>query len=286
METSPSKKKSKIKIFLALSLAGNLVWFAGIPLFREFRGSFAAKEFKERGVLGTYHHHFLRFFGHMDELALLDQENDHLNQKVAHLEKKMVLTETRSVERELATLNEMVEERLRDDAGSELALARKNIEYQIPKNLSYNQLLVLALSHFKKKEFGPSALIFHHLLNLKEETRYQVPENYLLSGISWYHLKNFHLAAAAFKEARAGSNPADSTHRNSMVWLALVQKNLGKRVLSQDSLLKILEIYPHSEEAVMINGGRRPASESSGTAKEIHHEAEHPPKHEGGHPHE
>jgi tetratricopeptide (TPR) repeat protein len=281
-----------IRTFAALVVFGALAWFAGIPLVREFQGSFAAKEFKERGVLGTYHHHFLRFFGQVDELAVLDRENDKLVQKAANLEKKVILSETRNVERELAALNEMVEERLRDDAGSELAVAQKNIEYQIPKNLSYNQLQVLALSLFKKKEFGPSALIFQHLLTLKEETRYRVPENYLLSGISWYHLKHFHLAAQSFKEARENSHPADDSHRNAMVWLALVQKGLGKRVLAQDSLLKFLELYPHSEEAAMINGGRKPAREiheprvhdphgpqSEVSKSESEHKTEHKPEH-------
>ncbi len=277
-----------IRTFAALVVFGALAWFAGIPLVREFQGSFAAKEFKERGVLGTYHHHFLRFFGQVDELAVLDRENDKLVQKAANLEKKVILSETRNVERELATLNEMVEERLRDDAGSELAVAQKNIEYQIPNNLSYNQLQVLALSLFKKKEFGPSALIFQHLLTLKEEARYRVPENYLLSGISWYHLKHFHLASKSFKEARENSHPADDSHRNAMVWLALVQKGLGKRLLAQDSLLKFLELYPHSEEAAMINGGRKPAREiheppvhgSHGHQSEVSkNESKHKPEH-------
>ncbi len=275
MEKSSSGKKSIIRILAALVVFGALVWFAGVPLIREFQGSFAAREFREKGVLGTYHHHFLRFFGQVDELAVLDQENDKLVQKTANLEKKVILSETRNVERELATLNEMVEERLRDDAGSELAVAQKNIEYQIPKNLSYNQLQVLALSLFKKKEYGPSALILQHLLTLKEEARYRVPENYLLSGISWYHLNHFHLAAQSFKEARDNSHPVDDSHRNAMVWLALVQKSLGKRVLVQDSLLKFLELYPHSEEAAMINGGRRPAREiHEPSAHAIHEEEE------------
>ncbi|MBU6155150.1 MAG: hypothetical protein KGP28_12675 [Bdellovibrionales bacterium] len=280
METSSSKKISKVKTAVILGAFGGIAWFVGIPLAREFQDSFAAKEFKEKGILGTYHHHFLRFFGQVDDLAVLDQENDKLTQKVAQLEKKVVLTETRNAERDLATLNEMVEERLRDDAGSELALAQKNIEYQIPKNLSYNQLGVLALSHFKKKEYGPSALLFQHLLNLKEEPRYRIPENFLMSGISWYHLKHFNLAASAFKEAKANSNPADPAHRNSMVWLALVQKSLGKKVLAQDSLLKFLELYPHSEEAAMINGGRSPAHEH------VHGKGSDDPSHEGDSHHE
>jgi hypothetical protein len=266
-------KKSKLKIALALILGTGFVWFAGVPLFLEFKGSFAMQEFKERGVLGTYQHHFLGFFGQVNELAVLDRENDKLTQKLAHLEKKVVLTEARNAERDLAALNEMVEDRLRDDAGSELAVAQKNIDFEIPKNLSYNQLQVLSLSYFNKKDYGPSALILNHLLTLKEEARYRTPENHLLSGISWYKLKHFHLAAAAFKEAKASSHPADAAHKNSMVWLALVQKSLGKRVLAQDSLLKFLELYPHSEEASMINGGRRPAREiHEPSAKAEHHE--------------
>jgi len=257
--SASSSKKGKIKTALGVVALSCFSLGVGVPLFLEFRGSFAAKEFSEKGVWGTYRHHFFRFFGMVDELADMDRENGMLTQKLAELEKKVVLTETHNTERELASLNEQVEERLRDDAGSELATAKKNIEYEIPKNLSYNQLQVLALSFFNQKKYGPSALILNHLLSLKEETRYRIPENFLISGISWYHLKHFHLAGTAFKEARDATHPADESHRSAMVWLALVQKALGKRVLVQDSLLKILELYPHSEEAAMINGGRRPA---------------------------
>jgi len=100
-------------------------------------------------------------------------------------------------------------------------------------------------------------------MSLKEENKYKVPENHLLIAICWFHLNNFHLAASELKESERNSHPADSVHRASIIWKSLVEKNLGNRVLSQGTLLKYIESYPHSSEADLINGRRAPASVKS-----------------------
>ena len=220
------------------------------------------------GVIGTYRHHFSRFFGQLDDLARLDRENEDLHQKVGVLEKEAATREVKKTEADFEALNQMVSEKLRDDAGSEIAVAMKTLDFEIPRNLSYAQLHSLALGYFKKQEFEKSALILNHLFSLKEEGKFRVADNFLLSGISWFHLKNYHAAYRDVKEALASSHEADDTHRSAAVWAALIEERFGKKALSQASLLKFLEAYPHSDEASMINGTRKPASDSGPDAEE------------------
>jgi hypothetical protein len=259
-----------------------VLWKVGVPAGREFRSSFAMKEFREMGVLGTYKYHFSRFFGHLDDLARMDRENDELIQKVGQLEKKVVLEESRHTERELASLTDVVEEKLRDEAGSELATAMKTISYEIPKNLSYAQLQALGIGYFEKEEYEKSASILHHLLNLKDEARFRTPENFLLSGISWFHLNHFHLAKQEVKQALSLAPETSFAHRNAVLWTALVEKKLGKFSLSQGTILNFLEWYPHSEEAALLNGNRKPAQ----VENEEPDEDEKAPTHQEGHHHE
>ncbi len=275
--------KSTFAAFALLAL-----WKAGRPAFREFNSSFAMKEFREMGVWGTYKYHFFRFFGHLDDLARMDRENDELIQKVGHLEKKVVLEQSRHTERELASLTEYVEEKLKDDAGSELATALRTISYELPKNLSYAQLQALGIAYFEKHDFEKAAMIFHHLLGLKDEARFRTPENYLLSGISWFQMNHFHLANQEVKQALNLAPEASFSHRNAVLWKALIEKRLGKSSSSQSTILSFLELYPHSEEAGMLNGNRKPAkvNQEEDSSGDSEGETGHSPGHQEEHHHE
>ena len=268
-----------------VSVAGFGLWKVAVPVYHEFMSSFAMKEFREKGVLRTYRDHFFRFGGQLDDLARLDYENDELHQKVADLEKRSTLLENRQVEREIASVTEKVEETLRDQAGSELATAMATIKYEIPKNLSYAQLHALALGTFKTGDYEKSAVLLNHLLNLKEEPKYRVPANRLLRGISWFHLKNYHLAMRDVQDAKKGSNPADETYQSALLWESMIQKAVGKKGESQATLLKFLELYPHSDEAGFVNGGRKPARVES-REEESHEETSHEKKQQGEKHHE
>jgi tetratricopeptide (TPR) repeat protein len=247
-------------------------WKGGVPVYQEFNDSFAMKEFREIGVYGTYKKHLFSFVDQIDEFANLEEENQELNQKLALLERDQVLQEAKGAERDLASLNETLEENLKNDAGSELATALNTIKYEIPTHLSSPQLYSLAIGHFKKEDFEKSAIIFHHLLTLKEDAQYRKPENFMISGISWYHLNNFHLAMKDIKEAKALTVISDPSHRSAMIWEAVTLKALGKKELSQKTLLKYLETYPHTDEASVINGVRAPASH---TEEKVQKEHEH-----------
>ncbi len=255
------------------------VWKIGVPAYHELSGSFAVEEFRTKGVPGTFQYYFFRFFGQVDDMARVDHNNDTLQKKVADLEKKATVLETKQVEREIAAVNEKVEETLADQAGSELATAKKTIVYEMPRNLSYAQLYALAIGYFKQGDHEKCAILMNHLLSLKEEPKYRIPENYVLNGISWFHLKNYHLALQNVMEAKKESHPADDSHRHALLWEAMIRKRLNRPHLSQETLLKVLELYPHSDEARYVNEGVKPVHEEKRAPA-----SEHGEKHGDAHP--
>jgi tetratricopeptide (TPR) repeat protein len=131
----------------------------------------------------------------------------------------------------------------------------------VPEKLTPPELYNLSLAYFRKQEFEKAAVLLDHLLTLSEEPRYQRAENYLLSGISWYHLKNFVLARKQIGQAMKYSQKDLEVHRQAMLWDALVEKTQGHEKLAQTKLLNFIGAYPHAEESGWINGGRKPARE-------------------------
>jgi len=256
---------------------------------KEFNGSFAMKEFKQHGVYGTYKRHFLSFVDKVDEFAAMEEENQELNQKLAHLERDKIVSDAKSAERDLASLNETLEENLKNEAGSELGTALNTIQYEVPKHLASPQLMTLAMGYFKKEDFEKSAILFHHLLGLKDDPQFRKPETYLMSAISWHRLHNYHLAMRDLREVMDHSVKADPVHRTAVLWKAMTEKAMGKRAAAEQTMLHYLEWYPHSEEASFLNGLRKPASHekahpSSHEAQTESHEESHHVEKQEGHP--
>ena len=247
----------------ACSVIAYAVWTAGTPVYREFQTSFAMKEFKEYGVLGTYHKHFFSFADRFDHLVGLEEQNEALTQKVAELEKENVLLDSGKTERELASVNEKTEETVREKTGSETAVVLESIEYKVPSRVSSTGLHALAVGYFRKQEYLKSVVLFNHLLSLKDDAQFQTAENHLMSGISWFHLKNYKEAHAQVDQALKTSKVEQAVHRSAFLWDAMIMKAEGKRVDTQAKLLKFIEIYPHSQEATWINTRRAPAGGKS-----------------------
>ncbi|MBC7396156.1 MAG: hypothetical protein H7333_01835 [Bdellovibrionales bacterium] len=244
---------------LIASVTAYGAWSIGKPVYLEYQSSFAAKEFKEYGVIGTYKRHFSFFAGGMHKLSVLEQENEELQNRVAELEKKTTLNETAQVERNLASLNERLELKLKEDTGSNAARIPQGMTYEVPEHLTHQQLYTLGLGYFRKQEYEKSALIFTYLLNLQDDKVFERAENYLISGISWFHLKDYNRASKLVAEAQKHSLKANPIHREAILWQAMVEKALGKEKLAQSTLLSFVGQYPHSEEGQMINGSRKPA---------------------------
>lgn len=244
---------------LTASISAYVGWSLGKPVYLEYQDSFAAKEFREYGVMGTYQKHFFAFAGRLHGLAGLEHENEELQNQVAQLEKKTAQTDNAQAERDLASLNEHLEMKLKSETGSAEARIPQSLTYQVPEHLNHNQLYTLALGYFRKQEFEKSAVIFSFLLSLADDHSYERAENYLLNAISWAKLKDYQRASKLVAEAQKHSLKADPVHRQAILWQAMIEKSLGKEKLAQSTLLNFIGQYPHSEEGQLINAARKPA---------------------------
>ena len=258
----------------------------GRPIVREYQSSFAAKEFHQYGVVGTYQKHFFGFVSRLQGLANLERENEELQSRLAELDRKTTLEATATAERDLASLNEHLESKLKDETGSAEARIPQSVTYELPEHLNHPQLYSLALGYFRKQEFEKSAVIFTALLEFEDDHVYLKPENFLMDGISWFRLKEYNRANKAVLEAEKKSAKNDPVHRQALIWHALIEKTLGHEKIAQVTLLNFLGQYPHSEEGRLINGERKPASvppvENSAphSEKEVEHHETHSSTHE------
>jgi tetratricopeptide (TPR) repeat protein len=251
-------KLPKLKIptfapYLALGLVtSTVVWFVGLPVYHEFNTSFAMKEFKQYGVVGTYHKHFFAFADGLHEIFDLDHENIRLNEEVARLEKELEQEKSGKVEVEAKTSTDTVAFKLKEETGSELATTLENIPYTPPANILPHQLYVLGVSYFRKAEYEEAAVIFSQLLKMKDDVSYQKPENFILGGISWYQLRQYHLAEEFFKTAKEESSPKDANYRAVIVWEALLAKSQGQKKVVNQKMEQLMAQFPHSEELKMM----------------------------------
>jgi tetratricopeptide (TPR) repeat protein len=245
----------------AVAIFSYVGFVVGVPVGHEFADSFAMKEFKQYGVVGTYRKHFFSSFDKFHDLANLENENEALKARLALLEQKETMAEDQRAERELASMNQVLEGKTKEQGGSGEAHLPQTLAYEIPPRLMPTQIYTLGLAYFRKQEFEKSAVIFEYLFKIPEEHRYETGENYLMSGISWYHLKNYVMARKQIKEANTRSKVYESVHRQALLWDAMIEKAEGKTTVAQNKLLQFIGQYPHATESTWINGSRAPANE-------------------------
>lgn len=225
----------------------------GVPVWNEFKTSFAYRDFQKYGVLGTYQRRFFGTFMKMKDFEQMDRENHELQQRVAILEKNFELERARNASAEMKEITEELSDRIKDEAGNELARVLAAIPYNVPTHLLPHQQYALALGYFRKGEYEQAAVLFHHLLNLQDDTSYQRGEVQLLSAISWYHLKNYKLSKHFLRVVAKGANQQTSLYRTAVLWEAILAKAEGNRYDAQRKLTAALAQFPHSEEASWIN---------------------------------
>ena len=238
--------------FLA-SVAVYGVGLAFHPVYQEYQTSFAAKEFKQHGIYGTYKKHFFSFIDKLDEMKSLDHENQLLSEKLANLEKEIALEHSGEEEQEAKANTQEVAGRLHAEAGSDLARVVAAIDYSAPKNLLPNQLYTLGVGYFRKQEYEQAAVILSQLIELKEDTSYQKADSQLMCAIAWYKLNQFKLANEYLSQAKAKSEPSAAIYRTALMWEALTAQAQGKKFESQQMVTAIISRYPHSEEAAWVN---------------------------------
>ena len=143
------------------------IYSIGVPVAHEFTTSFAMKEFKRYGVAGTYRRHFFSFVDRFHNLAQLESDNENLRAQVAELDKKKTLEETGLAERELASMNEVLEKKVNTETGSPEARLPQTITYEVPNHLMPSELYPLALAYFRKQEYEKSVAIFESYLETR-----------------------------------------------------------------------------------------------------------------------
>ncbi len=267
------------------SVIAGVLFYVGKPVVMELNDSFAIKEFKQIGIVGTYKKHYHKLFDQLETLANADAREQHLVRELASVQKDFEVEKAKNAEDEASSQTHEIAERLKTEAGSSLARIPDGIEYEAPTEILPHQLQVLGIEYFRKHDYEKSAVIFHELFNLKGDVGYQKPENYLISAISWYKLKHFEKAADYLKLTQKNTAPGSQWHRQSLVWQAMLEKARGNQKASQQVLTQLLSYYPQSEEANWINHSRTPASKKV-EKEEVHaekHEAVQPEKHEDKH---
>ncbi len=214
----------------ALSAGG---YFLGKPVAVELKDSAAAKSIHEKGVLKTYADALFSIIHKLSDLEKLDRTNAELNKKLAILEKEYEAEKSKNVHLEAKEVTETLSEKLKGEAGSELARVLQSIEYQPPSHLLPHQQYALALGYFRKQEYEQAAVLFTYLTELKEDVSYQRPEVYLMNAISWFKLSHFKLSSEYVKKTIKKSDEDTSVHRKAILWQALLAKAQGNVPESQ-----------------------------------------------------
>ncbi len=248
-----------------------------IPVYAEFKNSFAMKDFRKYGVIGAYRHHYHHFFEKVDNLATADQQEEKLLRELASTKRELEIERAKAAESEQQRDSHAVAGKLKKKAGSHLARVPDAISYQIPKNMQTHQLMVLGMEYLRKHDYEKSAVIFHDLMNRKEEVAYQRPDHFMVTAISWYKLKHFELASAYLDRVEKSAEKGGSLYRQAILWKSLVRKSVGDGHGSQKLLTRLISYHPQSEEASLINGKRKPSS----IPKVVEHQAEE--KHDSHH---
>ena len=260
---------------LKYSLAGfttavcaGFFFYLSRPVFTEFGDSFAFREFKQYGVVGTYRKHYHHFFDTISNLATADSRHESLMKELASLQKELEVANEKNTEIDGRKETQEIASRIKAEAGSAVARVPDDIEYTIPAYLLPNQLMVLGMEYFRTHDYEKSAVIFHSLVHLKDEAGYQRSENYLMSAISWYKLKHYEMAADNLKMAQNHAEPGSVLYRESLLWQAMLEHSLGNKNQEQKVLTKLISLYPQSPEVAMVNKQMNPTARMPAAASE------------------
>lgn len=155
--------------------------------------------------------------------------------------------------------------RMSEETGARVGRTLAGIDYRPPSHLLPDQLYTLAISYLKAEEMEKSSVLLTFLTGLDDNDTYKTPQNYLMTGLSWYQMDHFHLANEYFDEVI--KFPADEStlkfQAQARLWKALTAKKLNQHDDSQKWLTNLLDHHPRSPEASWVNsmeGAKRATS--------------------------
>ena len=145
--------------------------------------------------------------------------------------------------------------KLSKETGHRVGRTLAGIKYKVPDHLSPVQLYSLGLRHLKAHDFEKTAVDFTSLTGLADVDTYKTPQNFLITGVAWYHAENYLLADFYFDESlKPKETPANAQFQaQARLWKALVAKRLKNEEKSQNLLRELVDHNPHSVEVGWIN---------------------------------
>jgi len=202
----------------------------------------------------------------VEEIRRLDIENQRLRLENAQLRQQLEtavfeggLERSRRLTAEHAAKAEKV-------SGSRVGRTPASLAYRPPAHLLPQQLQALGLAQLRGKEYEKAAKIFTQLSELPREEGYRSPGHLLVTGVTWYRLKNWDIAESYFDSVLAQEKTSKSESElklfaQARLWKALVAQQRGERARAQARLVELVDHHPRSPEAGWINrrvptGGR------------------------------
>jgi TolA-binding protein len=213
--------------------------------------------------------HPSRFFGRpwqvleninetVHEIRRLDLENQRLKLENAQLRLRLESSEFEASVVRSKALTEAYASQIEKTAGNRVGRTIASITYQPPTHLLPQQLHALGVSQFRAHEYDKAAKIFTLLSELAKGDTYKTSGHRLLTGITWYRLKNWDMADTYFDQilSQAGEQPSDTELKHlaqARLWKALLAHQRGRKSESQKWMSELVEHHPRSPEAGWIN---------------------------------
>jgi len=219
--------------------------------------------------------------GKIDGIRRLDLENSKLKLENAQLRVRLETSVFQCTTDGSKQITEKVGAATRDTTGSKVGRTLASIGYKIPSHLLPDQLHALGVSYLKAREFEKAAVIFTMLGQLPKDESFKTPAHKVLTGLTWYRLKNWDMADLYFDQVLQMEGDAVLQYQaQSRLWKALIAHNRGVPAKEQFWLQELVDYHPQSPEAFWINprgasGGRLPAHAQSGHKKATEGAAEH-----------
>ena len=192
------------------------------------------------------------------EIRRLDLENQRLKLENAQLRLRL---ESSTFETSVARSKELTEAYAAEtekSAGSRVGRTLASITYQPPTHLLPRQLHALGVSQFRAQEYDKSAKIFTLLSELSKDDTYKTPSHWLLTGVTWYRLRNWDMADVYFDQvlSRSAEHPSEGELKylaQARLWKALSAQQRGQKARAQSWMKELVEHHPRSPEARWIN---------------------------------
>lgn len=197
----------------------------------------------------------------VDQIRRLDLENAKLKLENAQLKLKLESSTFECGVAQSKALTEKYATHAQGETGTRVGRTLASIGYRAPTHLLPKQLYALGVTYLKAREFEKAAVIFTLLSDLPKDTQYKTPAHQVLTGTTWFKLKNYEMAEFYFDQVLKleESEEALRYQAQARLWKAVIAHSRGKRTQAQFWMQELVDYHPRSPEAGWIN----PASASA-----------------------